>query len=475
MSDRRTITPAEFQAFGRDPVRFFRALIAPKIPAPFQLERIEAAAPSLLALATGRHATISRHLWDGTKGSDKTSALAITVLWAMIFCPGGLLIEIGARDSNQAGELRLALLSIVRANPWIAEILDVQAKCIVHKHNGSRADILTADALGAHGSRPDIVIIDELTHITDEAFVQTLLDNAGKMPNGLVFIGTNAGFLGTWQERLRQVAVESPRWFVHVYAELAPWITAEEDAEARKRNPTARYNRLWRGIWSTGSGDALDPDSIEAACTLDGPVPGYVRRYAPYLGFLDLGLKHDHAALVVLGMDLQTRRIRLASCQSWNPAHYSGRIPLSLVRDECLRTANEFQLNGIVYDPWQAELMAEDLRAAGVRMRSYEFTSKHLSQMATTLLEVFNNRMIDLYRDPLLLRDLSRLVIVERPQGFRLQSTRDADGHADRATALAMGCVWTKNTMDAEIAAMNRGPEPTRVTLGPGGVLQYHY
>ena len=37
-----------------------------------------------------------------------------------------------------------------------------------------------------------------------------------------------------------------------------------------------------------------------------------------------------------------------------------------------------------------------------------------------------------------MLTDLSRLTIVEKSYGFRLESVRDADGHADTATALAI-------------------------------------
>jgi len=54
------------------------------------------------------------------------------------------------------------------------------------------------------------------------------------------------------------------------------------------------------------------------------------------------------------------------------------------------------------------------------------------------LLAVFRNRAIDLYRDEQLVRNLHRLMIVERRYGFKLEAVCDEFGHADRAIALSI-------------------------------------
>ena len=64
--------------------------------------------------------------------------------------------------------------------------------------------------------------------------------------------------------------------------------------------------------------------------------------------------------------------------------------------------------------------------------------ARNLHTMATSLLSAFSAANLELYRHPGLIRDLKRLTIIEKTYGFKLESTRDASGHADTATALAI-------------------------------------
>ena len=58
--------------------------------------------------------------------------------------------------------------------------------------------------------------------------------------------------------------------------------------------------------------------------------------------------------------------------------------------------------------------------------------------MASTLLDVFRSRRIELFDCPQLIADLRRLTIEEKSYGYRLSATRDDKGHADLATSLAV-------------------------------------
>jgi hypothetical protein len=69
------------------------------------------------------------------------------------------------------------------------------------------------------------------------------------------------------------------------------------------------------------------------------------------------------------------------------------------------------------------------------------FQGKNLDLMANAIISVFATQSIDLYRSQggdALIRDLYRLTLTEKAYGYKLESTRDADGHADRAIALAI-------------------------------------
>ena len=200
-------------------------------------------------------------------------------------------VKFGAADQDQADELRKAAKSILRLNSWLAERVTVQNWKLICEATQCEAMIIAADTAGSHGSRPDVLILNELSHVTKDEFAANLLDNASKVPNGLVIIATNAGFVGT-QGRIkrRELARTSPRWSFHQFAEPAPWLDPAEIEEARQRNTLTRFMRLFHGVWSSG-GDALEDADIEAAIdkslsTITSTQPGVA-----FAAGLDLGIK----------------------------------------------------------------------------------------------------------------------------------------------------------------------------------------
>ena len=82
--------------------------------------------------------------------------------------------------------------------------------------------------------------------------------------------------------------------------------------------------------------------------------------------------------------------------------------------------------------------MAQRLELQLVRLKEVPFTGAALNLMASTLLDVFRSRRIELVDCPQLISDLRRLTIEEKSYGYRLSATRDDTGHADLATSLAV-------------------------------------
>ena len=105
------------------------------------------------------------------------------------------------------------------------------------------------------------------------------------------------------------------------------------------------------------------------------------------------------------------------------------------MKDAVLSTHQQYNLTTCRYDPYQAELMAQQLSREDVPMEELPFVGKNLNVMASTLLDAFRSGRLDLYRDDALMRDLSRLTIVQRSFGFKLEASRDSKGHADRGIA----------------------------------------
>jgi hypothetical protein len=371
--------------------------------------------------------------------------VAVAILWLLAFAPRSVRVQVGAYDREQASELRYIIRAILDIdaplNRLLAEVIEVQQHRIVaHASTAGRAEsvieLLTTDAYGSHGSRPDVVVANELSHVGSEAFMQTLLDNADKIPHSLVIVATNAGEIGSWQEKWRDIARESTRWHMSVLNEPAPWVSEADLAESQLRNPPQRFARLWRGVWSSGEGDGLNPADIAACATLKGPQRPRTDRI--YCAGLDLGINRDHSAFCILAADPTTGMVELAALQSWNPADYGGKVDLIEIR-QAIKTAHSFyHFAGCKYDFWQAEYMAQELAAEGVPMSETKLNAEDLNIITRSLLDAFANRRVAIYPHDGLTRDLLRLRVKETLTGFKLTAVRDDSGHADRAMALCL-------------------------------------
>ena len=439
----------DIEQYADDPWAFQRDIILPigrcakpfgELMVAFQRERFDNLNPALLALANGRKPKVGCYWWEATKGCSKDTDLAVCILWLAAFSKRPLTIQVGAADGEQAGELRKAASAILYENPWLNSRVKIDKWQI--KGPGGECQIIAADVAGSHGARPDVAVINELSHITKQEFAENLIDNTVKVPDGLTIVATNAGYLGTWQNRWREIALNSlSRWRFEQWAKPSPWLDPTAVEEAKLRNTSSRFMRLYYGVWSSLTGDCLDPETIEEAIVLDGPMRGskeHLRRAGwTFLSGLDMGVTHDHSSLVTVGIKQGSNRITLVDCQNWAPIN--GReIDYKLVQQGVMTTHQRYGIECLYYDPAQMVGMSQDLTRAGVKVEPMNFVGKNLNIMASTLLDVFNMRMIELYNDERLIRDLQRLNIVEKSYGYKLESTRDADGHADRATALAI-------------------------------------
>lgn len=380
---------------------------------------------------------------ERARGHSKTTDFAVMVLWVLYASARKLSGVAAAADKDQAQLLRNAADTAIRLNPWLAEIIEVQRYTVINKQTGSTLTILASDAASSYGLTPDFVIIDELTHWKKRDLWDSLISSAAKRETCMVVVISNAG-LGrgvSWQWDAREAARNLPGWyFCRQDGPTASWITPDRLAEQRQLLPGKAYQRLWLNEWTAETGDALDLADIDACTVLSGPSfqAADLPREFEYIAGLDLGLRNDHSALVVLAVDRQRNTLRVVRVMAWKPAEFGGQVSIESVYQACMEAFAAYRLTAIVFDPWQAIHLAERLSMAGVNMIEWQFNTKGLNVMATSLLDVFKNRRIEMYPDDGLIGDLMRLTIVERPQGFKLEAVSDEKGHADRATALAV-------------------------------------
>ena len=443
----KTISEIQVKRYIESPLEFFYDLLIPTsigirrlgdVWAPFQKEMFEAISPSLRAVALGKRGPYRGFWLERTKGGSKDSDVGNCLLWLLLFSPRPLLMEAGADDQDQAQETHRAMRECVKLNPWMMKRVEMRASKVLCQSTGSELNFLTTSRTGdgTHGSRPAVTICNELSHVMAKGFIQTMLDNADKVTTNLRIICTNAGVRDSWQHAWRENYRQDPRWFFQKLSEPAPWVDEEALADAKFRNTQSRYLRLWGGIWAAGGGDAIDEKDIIRACNRKHPMTGKEDGYI-FVSGLDLGVKHDHSALVTLGCRMGTGRVRLASCRSWKPGK-DGHVDLMEVQQAVVDEHRKFKLAGVWYDPSQAILMAQQLKKAGVNACEMPFTPKNCDMMARDLLSAFRTGSIDMHEDKELIADIHRLSIIERKWGYKLDATSDDTGHADRATALVI-------------------------------------
>jgi hypothetical protein len=441
----------------------------------YQVAWLRALSMTAAALMRGDPPDQSRMMFIGTKGSGKDLMIALLVVFLVAFSPRALKIQILAADAGQAAEvLGWVKLLLKWSHDWLdgllGKLVTLQASKLIGKRHGSEAEVIACDATGgSHGSRPDLLVVNEFTHIGKWEVVETKLDDASKIFNGAALFFGNAGFLESPSYKLYQHALE--HWApVYEWNEPATHRDRRHVADAEAIGSPSRNARLNHGIWSTGTGDFIDPADVKS-CTNEngGPVFGELalRGYSCVAG-LDLGVRNDHSALVTLGVKSGVPRIRLMNARWWVPGA-KREVDLMAVEKGCRDDARRYSFRSLWYDPAQAQLMVQRLRrTAGILCCEMPFVSSNLDRMARTLMEVFQNHTLDLYKCDRLLADLSRIQIVEKNFGHKLESVSNSSGHADVAIALAIAlpaAVELLNNFggssDDRIRGVDPGPPPS--------------
>jgi len=438
---------------------FVRGIILPSASGPqlyddcmadFQKETFEALAPSFHAVRDGVMPPRRRFWIERTKKSSKDTDLAIALAWLMIFPSRPIKCQVCASNSRQARIIEDRVIDLIHYNPWMNDHIEVIQGVIrnrkMHKEVWVRIEA-TGTAGEAQGQTPDVLILNELVHVDKWETMRTHMNNATGVPQGIIIISTNAGIKGTPADGWRKNALQNPeRWSCHIWSNLAPWISEEDVEEAKRQDPIgAEFARLWRGIWVSGTGGAVDENTIEKSFCLKGP-----SKFNPqmtYLAGLDLGVSHDHAGLAILEIDEIKQRIRVAYFEGWEPNMDIGdgkmEVDLMDVEARCEELGKAYNVTWFGYDPAAGgSFMAQRLRKKRIPMVEMSFSKpSNLTRMATAFVQAMKDGILQCYDDisGRLRRDFGKFSIEHKPpSNYKLISISDEFGHADVGTALVI-------------------------------------
>ena len=91
----------------------------------------------------------------------------------------------------------------------------------------------------------------------------------------------------------------------------------------------------------------------------------------------------------------------------------------------------------VVFDPWQAQHLAQNLRSRRIRVEEFPFSASSVGRLALTVHRLLKDHRLALYDDPELLDELANVRLVETaPGSYRID--HDSGQHDDRVISLAL-------------------------------------
>ncbi len=250
---------------------------------------------------------------------------------------------------------------------------------------------------------------------------------------GRLVVATTAGDPAHWSAKVRGHAIGDELWRVSEVHGPPPWMPVELVAEQRRRLPASSFARLFENVWTSGEDRLVAAEDLAACVVLDGPQEPIAGMR--YVHGVDFGLKRDRT--VVATCHIEHSILTLDRLGVWQGSRIKP-VRLSEVEEYLLEVSRRYP-GSIVADPWQATGLVQRLRARGVNIAEYPFTTQSTGRIASTLFVALRDHTLRLPNDPELLDELANVRLRESSPGV-LRMDHDSGRHDDRAIAVALAC-----------------------------------
>jgi phage terminase large subunit-like protein len=368
----------------------------------------------------------------GFAKTDDAAGLSMAIMLTQA-APGSRLYWLAA-DKDQG---RLAIDSaqgFVARTPEIAGAFNVDSWKVTVPGVGSTLEVLAADAPGAFGLRPSWLVCDELAQWGSTEGPRRLFDATTsaltKVPGARCLIITSAGDPAHWSYRVLEHARADPLWRTHEVAGASPWIDHARLEEQRRRLMPSQFARLFLNEWTASEDRLTTRDDVLACVGHSGDLEPSSRHR--YVITLDIGLVHDRTVACVAHRDgrVVVDRLHVWAGTRTNP------VRLDEV-EEWLYAAAKAYRAPLLYDPFQAALLTQRLKARGVRVQDFTFSSSSVGRLAVALFNALREHALDLPDDEALIDELANIRLRETTPGV-VRLDHDSGQHDDRAIALSL-------------------------------------
>ena len=381
-----------------------------------------------------------RHFLTRPRGASKTGDLAGVSIALMLEAPPSSRSYAFAADRDQAGLLMDSISGFLSRTDEIRGALKVDNWRLMNPKTDASLTTMASDESSAWGLRPWLVILDELanwkTTRGPKELWRAVFSALPKVPDSRLVVLTSAGDPAHWSYKILTEVTGHKAWRVNQVPGPCPWISPDDLEEQMFLLPEWEFARLHLNQWTAADDRITTLDDIRECVTLEGSqLPKQHKRYV--IG-LDVGLKRDRTVATVCHIEREadSSTVVLDRQQMWAGSR-SNPVKLEDVEAWLLEASRSYNRATIVFDPWQAQHLAQNLRSRRVRVEEFPFSASSVGRLAVTLHRLLRDHQLALYDDPDLLDELANVRLVETaPGSYRID--HDSGQHDDRVISLAL-------------------------------------
>jgi phage terminase large subunit-like protein len=390
------------------------------------------------------------------KNGKSTLAAAIALYGLIAAGEEGPEVYSAAASKDQARVVFDQAKAFVEASPMLRDWLKPMRNVITCPANGGVYRVLSSEGALQHGLNPSVVVIDELhAHPSAELYYALTTGQLARLSPLVVSITTAgfdlesichevyarglelekrgglaamraARFLFRWHQARADADIDD----VESWRDANPssWIDLDDLRLERDRLPEHVFRRLHLNQW-TAAEDAWLPTGAWERCEGDAAIPPG----APVTLGVDLGLKHDLAAIAIVYLDPAGKAIVRA--QVYVPPDDGSSLSIAKIEQGLRDLARAYDVQRVMYDPWRFERSAQLLGDEGMLMIEHPMTNERTAPASERLYEAIVSGKLEHDGDLTLSAHVAAGATVDTERGWRL-SKRNARQKSDALFAL---------------------------------------
>lgn len=386
------------------------------------------------------------------KKNGKSTTLGALALFHLLSTPDADCIIVAASREQAEIILRQAH-GFVRRSEALSERLTLKQREIVYPKLRGRIQVRASDVDTVDGWLGTLALIDELHRHKKPDLYGILRDGLGGRKGQMITISTAGADQNSVLWKMRQAALDAGTTTDGAYTRggtdafvLHEWsLPADADLDdielVKTANPLEamtverlrerhdspsmvpwQWARFAANIWTQGE-EAWLPIGVWDQYAVPG---GRIPDNAPVWVGVDLGLKHDSAAIVAIA-EGSPGGTYFAEAVILTPPGDGRSLDISAVEEAVRDCAKRFDVQQVAYDPWRFERSAQMLGDEGLLMVEHPMTNARMAPASEALHEAIMRGTIFHSGDPKFTAHVNAGVPTETERGWRLTKRKTKD------------------------------------------------